>query len=212
MIESFIQYKIGHTDLIVIGERHTHSKDKVIADIIKRYKKAIFLLEHPPNDDSTYQSSNMQLIKDNVPKKRIVGIDIRRKYIDVDLLYDVKYIKKLTIKRFLNIFWKENILNSLFNVNGEYNKKNLKFLKIYSQNKKNQIHNFSRRIPYFKLSDKMDKHHDIILFVYKMWRDVMDFHILKILLKNERQLYILLVGDSHAFNFYNIFKKFEIKN
>lgn len=236
-IYSYTQYNINNKFFTVVGELHNKSRAEcnispstVLEDLIEsgfeRSKHLQVLLEYPPSkllSDVKYNSANIIAIREMAletkKEEKIDGFDVRRQYIRSDILYtDSAY--DISLARFFQLFWEPLVKNMdhLFSFEPSmFDERNREYLQIYGSSKKDNIKWFSQNIiPHLKNNwDQLfeetnfviEKDLTILDFFRKIWADASDFYILcKVLEKNNSE-FLILMGESHAKNFYDIFEK-----
>jgi len=186
-----------------------------------------------------YNSINMKNVKkeilNNNLQHKVQGIDIRSSYINTDVLnysdlFYGKNIEDMHLSNFLQLFWEpmsQNLHNLLNFIPSQYNSENENYLKQYVAHQYSMIKYFDKEaIPLFikninegrfnwsvelnQLSNFKINNLSIVNFFKTLWLDIGDFYILKVLLKNDDKQYIVLIGENHAKNFFEIFSKQHI--
>lgn len=190
------------------------------------------LLEYDPNlslDKVELDSQNIQNIKKLAStekykdKVNVMGIDIRRRFINNDILYTDEWKKYnfQTIKRhFIDPFLvvEGNTITHLSN--SHYDKHWYEYLeKIKEDFLKLEIYDYY--ITYFEdigytyneLRDEKVKEvfRSCVTILRDQWKKCMDYYILTIVMKKNKNQYALLVGSQHGNNLYEMLSSYNIK-
>ena len=179
------------------------------------------LLEYDPSipvNDVNLNSANMmniiRLAESRKLSQYILGIDIRRMYINNDVLYTEgwKMMNLGEIQHWLMnpilLFKEKFIINQGEYIPGDYNhleemKKDCCRTDIYDID----YHALRTCIGNYNDSDERCKHHfeQLIIKLRDQWKKIMDLNTLTIILKNDNIQYGTLVGAEHGINFNSIF-------
>ena len=245
-LHSIVQYEIGQHIFTVMGEFHSLErvpcKYKPISTIenfvVTQLEKpnVKLLMEYPPSMklvDMNYDSINMIQVKEEILKNKlenkVEGIDIRRRYIYSDKLYNNKIASNMRLSDFLRSFLDplNKHVSQIFTLKSEnYDKSDKEYLQKYIENKYNNLQYFNQKTIPFIQKNIAEEHFswntqmkninltiegktDIITFFRKLWESIADLYILKKVLKSNTN-YIVLIGERHADNVFDVFSREHI--
>ena len=203
--------------------------------IIESWQKTgncYILLEYDPElslNEVDLNSQNIQNIKKLAStekykdKVNVMGIDIRRRFINNDILYTDEWkkynfqtIKQKFIDPFLAVG--ESPITHLSYSN--YDKHWYEYLEIIKKDfLKLAIYDYyiiyfqEIRDTYNKLLDENVKKvfKDCVSILRNQWKKCMDYYILTIVMKRDKNQYALLVGSQHGDNLYEMLSSYNIK-
>lgn len=207
-IDSYIQYRIRDKIFTIAGEVHSLTRRKCkqepsapVESIIKTCPNIELLLEYPPSTPIEKKDIGSINIRQMLKVKEPRGVDVRRNFIDSNLLYSDRAYT-IPQNNLLQMFWEPLVRNPLFDfTQSSYSKQNSDYLQKYANSKKGNIQWFFEKV----LKEQSIKV-NYVDFLREIWSDVADFYLLKIILEKGEKNHFVLIGQAHANNFYRIFQ------